>query len=142
MSTKEKESNYREAVRYVENAAEILRGKAKKSNGFYQDKKYVRIACGTAYNAVLLALATYLETKGTPIERKKSSRVSVDGYRRRLAALDNKILDHFNNAYNTLHLDGYYDGINSYATIRSGIDSAVQIINKIKPIGLAGLKLN
>lgn len=35
MSTKEKADNYREAVRYMENASEILRTKAKKDDGYY-----------------------------------------------------------------------------------------------------------
>jgi len=63
MSTKEKETRYREAIRYMANATDILRTKAKKENGFYQDDKYVRMASGTAYNAVLLALNAYLEMK-------------------------------------------------------------------------------
>ena len=68
MSTKEKEMRFREAVRYMDNATDILRTKAKKKDRYYQDEKHVRMACATAYNAVLLAVETYLEMKGKVIK--------------------------------------------------------------------------
>ena len=77
-----------------------------------------------------------------PLEKKRNSRTNVKDFQRRLAVLDKKTLNEFDNAYNVLHLDGYYDGIQKYDTIRSGMDSAIQIINKIKPVGLTGLKLS
>ena len=142
MSTKEKETRYREAVRYMNNAAEILRTKAQKKDRFYEDAKYVRMACGTAYNGVLLALETYFELKDMPLENKKNSRTNVKDFEKRLAKLDKKLLSEFNTTYNVLHLNGYCEGETKYDVIRSGMDSAIQIINKIKPIGIAGLKLN
>ena len=142
MSTLEKETRYREAVRYMNNATEILRTKANKNRKYYEDAKYVRMACGTAYSGVLLALETYLEAKGKPIERKRSWRTSIEDYRRRLGSLDQKILRTFNTAYEILHLVGYYEGETSYGVIRSGMDAAVDVINKIKPAGLEGLRLN
>ena len=60
MSTQEKEMRYREAARYIENATDILKTKGKKEGGYYQDTKYVKMACGTAYNGVLMAADTYL----------------------------------------------------------------------------------
>jgi Domain of unknown function (DUF5618) len=50
MSTREKEIRYKEAIRYLENASEMLRTKANKEGRYYQDQKYVGTACGTAYN--------------------------------------------------------------------------------------------
>ena len=142
MSTKEKETRYREAVRYMNNATEILRTKAQKKDRFYEDARYVRMACGTAYSAVLLALEAYFEIKGMPLEKKKASRTNVKDFEKRLAVLDKKLLKEFSTTYDVLHLSGYYEGQTKYDVIHSGMDSAVQIINKIKPIGLAGLKLN
>lgn len=52
-----------EAKRYLDNAREILREKARKENGYYQDRKYVRMAGNTAYNGVLVALDSVLEEK-------------------------------------------------------------------------------
>ncbi|MDR1416043.1 MAG: DUF5618 family protein, partial [Prevotellaceae bacterium] len=72
MSTEEQEKirqkSYAEAIRYMNNAKETLK-RAGKENNFYSDKKYVRTACGTAYNGMLIALDTYLLLKG--VEQKK-----------------------------------------------------------------------
>jgi hypothetical protein len=91
---------------------------------------------------VLLASDTYLEMKGKSIERKKGRRVSVDDYRIRLAKLDKSVLKNFNTAYEILHLVGYYEGETKSDIIRSGIDSAIDLINQIKPAGEADLQLN
>jgi hypothetical protein len=90
MSAREKESKYREAQRYLKNAKEILKGKANKKDNYYEDTKYVRMACGTAYSGTLLAIDTLLEIKGKPI--KKRSRVSIEDYRKQLTTVDKKLL--------------------------------------------------
>jgi uncharacterized protein (UPF0332 family) len=141
MSTQEKEMRYREAARYIENATDILKTKGNKEGGYYQDTKYVKMACGTAYNGVLLAVDAYLEIKGVPLKEKKNSRKTVKDYIAKLSQLDRKLLQEFNAAYNILHLSGYYDGINKYDVIRSGFDSAINIVNKIKPTGVDGLTM-
>jgi len=141
MSSKERQSRHREAIRYIENASEILRTKARKKDKYYEDEKYVRMACATAYNGVLLAANTYLAMKGKSIEKKKGARVSVDDYRSRLGRIDNKFLKTFNTAYEILHLVGYYEGETKYGVIREGMDSAVDLINQIKPSGEPDLKL-
>ena len=43
---------------------QLLRTKARKDGKYYQDKKYVVTACGTAYKGTLLALDAFLEIKG------------------------------------------------------------------------------
>lgn len=43
----------------MENATETLK-KAGKDGKYYKDEKYVKTACGTAYNGVLKALDIYL----------------------------------------------------------------------------------
>lgn len=141
MSIKERQNRYREAVRYINNAVEILRTKANKKEKYYQDDKYVRMACATAYNGLLLAADTYLEMKGKAIEKKKGSRIKVEDYKSRLAKIDNKILKNFNTAYEILHIVGYYEGETKYAVIQAGMDSAVDIINQIKPTGETDLVL-
>ncbi len=55
---------YKEAYRYLENAKEILRTKAKKDGKFYDDAKCVRMACNTAYNGLLIALNDFFRQKG------------------------------------------------------------------------------
>ncbi len=141
MSGKERQSRHREAIRYIENASEILRTKARKKDKYYEDDKYVCMACATACNGVLLAADTYLAMKGKSIEKKKGARISVDDYRTRLVKIDKTILKTFNTAYEILHLVGYYEGETKFDIIRSGIDAAIDLINEIKPSGVPDLKL-
>jgi hypothetical protein len=142
MSTKEKEIRYREAIRYIANALDILKTKGKKKDRYYEDVKYVRMACGTAYSGVLLALDSYLEIKGKKILKKRGSQVNVKDYQQALAETDKKILNEFNTAYRILHVEGYYQGENKYGVIREGIDSANYIIDKIRPQGVETFSLN
>ena len=136
MSDEEREASYREAFRYIKNATEMLRTKAGKKDKYYEDPKYVRIACGTAYNGALLALGAYLEMKGKPLVKKKGKRLSVDDYLARLASVDSRMLKNFNTAYRILHLEGYYEGETKQGVILEGIDSAMDILNQIKPPGM------
>ena len=134
MSLKERESRYREALRYFENAQEILRTKAGKKDGYYADGKYVRMACGTAYSGVLKAVDAYLELKGKPILKKKYARISVDDYQKRLTVIDKGVLNKFNTTYQILHLNGYYEGLLNADAIQSGLHSFAEILDEIKPV--------
>lgn len=81
-------------MRYLDNA-KMLFEKGKKEEGYYQDKKYVRYACGTACCGLRLATECYLEMKGQPVVKKKG-RLSVEQYKENLARVDRKALDYFN----------------------------------------------
>jgi uncharacterized protein (UPF0332 family) len=120
---------YAEAMRYMNNAKETLQ-KARKEDDHYHDAKYVRTACGTAYNGVLIALDAYLLLKG--VERKKGCK-SIQYYTEHIGMLDKKLLSYVNDAYSILHLYGYYDGIRDAKVLKIGFDYAYQIIDKIKP---------
>jgi hypothetical protein len=120
---------YSEAVRYMDNATETLK-KANKQGSFYSDKKYVRTACGTAYNGVLIALDTYLMLHG--IEKTKG-RKSIEYYCQNLGKFDKKLLKYVNGAYEALHLSGYYDGTLLVQVIKTGFDMAYKIIDTINP---------
>ena len=120
---------YTEAIRYMDNAKETLK-KAGKEDFFYVDKKYVKTACGTAYNAVLLALDGYLLLKGV---EKKKGRKDISYYEEEVSKLDRKLLNYVNDAYHTLHLSGYYDGVKDSKIILEGFRLAFLIIDKIKP---------
>lgn len=111
-----------EANRYIENAQKILSEKANKEDGYYQDKKYVKMAGHTAYVGVLYALDGFLGVK-------KKSRKNVDFYKSELAKLDKKLLNYFDSAYEILHLSMGYDG-NSNATVaKEGLSEAKKIIS-------------
>ena len=134
MSTEEqkevKEKYYGEAMRYMDNAGDCLK-KAKKDGKFYNDPKYVKMACGTAYSGILVALDGFLLLKGIA-KPKGKQRKSIDYYQSNIAKIDKKMLDYLNNAYEILHLWGYYDGIGDVIVVKRGFDLANSLINKIK----------
>jgi hypothetical protein len=119
-----------EAYRYLDNAKEILRDKARKEEGHYQDPKYVKMAGHTAYTGLLLALDAYLDP--TNIKRKKKERRDVSWYKQKLSELDKKILTIFNSAYFTLHLAMGYDGNPNAAVVKGGLDDAELLLEWLK----------
>jgi len=127
---KTKEKYYSEAMRYMDNAKEYLKD-AKKDGNYYQDKKYVKTACGVAYNGLLEGLDGYLRLKD--IKPKGKQRKSIEFYQENLAKIDKKMLNTLNSAYEILHLLGYYDGITQVSVLKAGFDEAYKIIEKIKP---------
>ena len=122
---------YNEAVRYMDNAKECLK-KAKKEGKYYNDRKYVKMACGTAYNGVLVALDAFFTLKGIELPKGKS-RKSIEFYHNNLGMLDRKMLKTLNSAYEILHLWGYYDGIDNVDVVKAGFADANKIIDRIKP---------
>ena len=114
-----------EAHRYLENAKEILRDKAKKEEGLYLDKKYVKLAGHAAYTGILVALDGLFGIK-------KKGRKSVDWYQEELAKVDKKVLHRFNSAYEVLHLSMGYDGASNAKVAIAGIEDAEQIINWVE----------
>jgi hypothetical protein len=124
-----RQAYYTEAIRYMDNAKDVLQ-KAQKDGKYYRDKKYVRIACGTAYSGILVALDAYLLLKGVPKPKKKS----IDFYSKNIATLDNNLLRDLNSAYSIVHLNGYYNGLLRVDAIKSGFDVAYDIIDRIKPL--------
>ncbi|MDR3219696.1 MAG: DUF5618 family protein [Dysgonamonadaceae bacterium] len=125
-----KQKSYTEAMRYMHNAKETLQ-KAGKEDNYYNDRKYVKTACGIAYNGVLIALDTYLLLKGIA---KTKGRKSIEYYCEQISKLDKKMLRQVNNAYEILHLSGYYDGIQDAIVVKRGFDEAYELIDRIKPM--------
>lgn len=114
-----------EAKRYLDNAREILRDKARKEDGYYQDGKYVKMAGHTAYVGLLVALDGLLGKKG-------KGRKDVDWYKQNLAKLDKGVLNAFVTAYQLLHLDMAYDGILDAEVAQTGLKRAETIINWVE----------
>lgn len=114
-----------EAKRYLENAKEILRDKANKEDGYYQDAKYVKLAGHAAYSGVLVALDVLLGKKG-------KGRKDVDWYKQNLAKLDKRILNSFVSAYDILHLSMAYDGIPDAEVAQTGLTRAKTIIDWVE----------
>ena len=123
----------KEALRYLNNAKEILR-KAPVEDGRYADMKYVQEACGTAYLAVLKAIDEFLLCRG--LSRKELPR-SADAYRkvlqRHLGVHDGKLLREFEVIYDELHIAGYYRGmLHSVDVVKAALKGARGFIEKIK----------
>lgn len=119
------EESVREAKRYLDNAREILREKARKEDGYYQDAKYVKMAGHTAYAGVLFALDRYLG-------KKVKGRRDVDWYKQNLSEQDKKVLNSFLTAYQVLHLDMAYDGAQSADLTKLGFREAERIIDWVE----------
>jgi hypothetical protein len=123
----------REALRYLQNAKEILK-KARVEDGRYADVKYVQEACGIAYLAVLKAIDEYLLKKGLD---KKNLPKSVDAYRKMLQKYltvhNGRLLREFEDIYDELHIAGYYRGmLHSVEVVKAAIKSAKAFIEKLK----------
>ncbi|RRA98803.1 DUF5618 family protein [Larkinella rosea] len=114
-----------EAKRYLDNARQILSEKALKENGYYQDRKYVRMAGNTAYSGILVALDGLLE-------EKTKGRKEVTWYKTQLARLDKSILNSFVSAYDTLHLALGYDGNLNAKVATAGLEDAENIIHWVE----------
>jgi hypothetical protein len=123
----------REPIRYFENAKEIL-NKSKIEGNRYEDIKYVREACGTAYLAILIAIDEYLIKRG--VDPKKLPQ-SVDGYRemlkKYLSVHNGKLTKDFEMLYKALHIAGYYRGLlENVDMIKDAFKVTKAFIEKIK----------
>ncbi|MDO8140093.1 MAG: DUF5618 family protein [Candidatus Brocadiales bacterium] len=121
----------KEALRYLQNAKEILK-KAPIEDNRYADVKYVQEACGTAYLAILKAIDSLLLKKGV---NKKELPKNVDAYRtalRKYASIHNgKLLNQFEDLYDELHIAGYYRGmLHSVEVVKGALKSAKAFIEK------------
>jgi len=123
---------YKESMRYIENAKEILSTKAGKDGKYYSDPKYVRMACNTAYNGLLLALNGLFAYKGIEIPRnrqKNRNALRVQFYEEQLGKINKAILKDFTqSAYPLLHEYGGYDGNLQVSISQEGINTAIEII--------------
>jgi len=125
------ENTVLEATRYIANAREILKEKAKKFGDHYTDRKYVRMACNTAWNGVLLAINAYLLNKGVELPNKptKNDGINTAWYQDKLGKHNKKLLSYFNDSYTILHIEGGYKGFTNYNTIQEGLRVAEKIID-------------
>ncbi len=122
----------REAVRYLNNAKDILKD-IPVENGTYTDIKKVREAFGTAYLAVLESINEILLKKGIT---KRDLPKSVDAYRAALqkyiAVHDGKLMREFEMLYDTLHIAGYYRAlIYNVNVVKEALKAAESFIKKL-----------
>lgn len=115
-----------EARRHIDNAKDFLSNNAKKQEGLYQDKKYVKIAGHTAYTGILLALNEFLG------EKNKKTPKSVEWYQMELSKVDKSLLAKFTTAYQVLHIDMGYQGSKSAKLASVGLEEAEKIISWVE----------
>jgi len=144
-----KQRIYQESMRYMANAEALLEKAGEENDKRYVDRKYVRLACATAYNAMLDSLDGFFEINGTVLllpEHKPKGvkgmltkhRPRIGDYRRCARAIgehfgDTDLLKDLNEAYSLLHLYGYYDGVLLISVIREGLNLAYAIIERMRP---------
>lgn len=123
----------REALRYLDNAKEILKSVPIEDNT-YTDVKPVREAFGTAYLAVLEAINEHLIKKGlTKKELPKSVEAYRDALRKHIAVHNGKVMREFEKIYDALHIAGYYRGlIYDVYMVKDALKAAKAFIDKIR----------
>lgn len=115
-----------EARRHIDNAKDFLSNNARKQDGLYQDKKYVKIAGHTAYTGILLVLNELLG------EKNKKTPKSAEWYQYELSRVDKSLLSNFTTAYQILHIDMGYQGTKSAKIAALGLDTAERIIDWVE----------
>ena len=121
----------KEALRYLQNAKELLSSVPIENNN-YTDVKPVREAFGTAYLAILEAINEALTKRGM---QKKALPKSVDAYgialQKHFAVHNGKLAREFEFLYDTLHIAGYYRGlIHNVAIVKDAFKAAKGFIDK------------
>lgn len=122
----------REAIRYLNNAKEILKS-VPIEDSTYTDVKYVQEACGTAYLAIIKAIDEVLLKKGVA---QKDLPQSVDGYRdmirKHLSVHNGKLTREFDKLYKLLHIAGYYRGLlEDVAVVKESFKAAKDFIDSL-----------
>jgi hypothetical protein len=116
---------FKEAMRYLANAEELLRTKAGRANGNYEDMKYVKMAGNTAWSGVLVAVDEYLSKRGV---KKTKGRKSKEWYTEHLSRFNRKLNTAFHNAYSGLHLAVGYDGLLNVKAVREFLEKGKRVI--------------
>ncbi len=121
----------KEALRYLQNAKELLSSVPIENNN-YTDVKPVREAFGTAYLAILEAINEALTKKGI---LKKALPKSVDAYRialqKHFGVHNGKLAREFEFLYDTLHIAGYYRGlIHNVAIVKDAFKATKDFISR------------
>ena len=119
-----------DAVVYFKNGKEFIY-KAGVKNGYYQNEKLIREACGIIYVGALKALDAYAITRGYDENELPQN---INEYRqlvRKHSAHNGKLQDALEDAYSYAHVMGYYRGQTYVKAVKKGIDSARFIIEKL-----------
>ncbi len=127
------------AKRYLQNAKEFLKKAGyDRRVGSYVDVKYVSIASGAAYLAALESIkALLMAKKGWSSEEVEKKAKDIASYRRLLKELPlgkdrDVLLGLLRDAYQILHLGGYYRELRNKKAIDAGFESVAKIIKIVE----------
>jgi len=124
----------KEALRYIENAKDILR-KSEIEADYYTDLKYVKTALGCAYLGVLRAIDDYLLMRGVQEERlPKKIEEYVKALKKYGGVHNGRLLRQLTGLYHQLHIAGYYRGdLQSTKMVKTALSEAREFIQNLSP---------
>jgi len=110
-----------EAVRYQENAKQIILDNETIEDGYYEDGKHVKKAGRMMWKGCLIAL-------NFAFQFKHNSDKDIKDYQNAAAKRSKKLLNIITSGYQTMHLWLGYDGAKSVSTMKEGRRLADEII--------------
>ncbi|MBC3788484.1 DUF5618 family protein [Spirosoma utsteinense] len=113
------------ATYHLIQAQQILLLKAGEKDGEYARVRYVKMAARIAFNAILVAIDSYLKARQTAIVKRPKS---IEDYRKRVAEYNQQLHGLLNAAYGELYLSGYYHGNPSKLLMARGLATAYEIL--------------
>jgi Domain of unknown function (DUF5618) len=128
---KPKQELLREAKRYLANGKETI-AKSPIEGKLYADEKYVREGAGIAYLAALKAIDGYLVGKGISNDSLPKSIEDYWSAQKKHIPINGKFRQNFTLVYKNLHIGAYYQGINSVAFVKEGLQAVKEIISMLE----------
>lgn len=123
--TQSRQKAFEKAKQCFDDARTILREKANYDDGYYQEKKYIKMAGKKAYAGMLLVLDEFINVK-TPGKR------DADWYEGHLSFFERKVQNTFDTAYRVLYVSMGSKGIGNAEIAEIGIRRAEQVVDWIE----------
>jgi hypothetical protein len=125
-----RKAHYDRALRYMAKAEDALKKANIDEDGFYSDKRYLKIAYTMAYRALLTAVDCYFILKG--VEITDDTEKDIAFYRVNMARKNTNLYNPLCSAYEVLHFGALYS-ITMDSIIQIGFKHVKMFIDLIKP---------
>ncbi len=125
----------KEAIRYLENAKDIL-SKSPIEDNIYLDDKYVKSACGDGiFGGIKGILKITLKQRFIKKELPKKVEEYMKALKKYASPYNGKLVKEFDALYDTLHIAGYYRGLlHSTSVVKEALKAAQTFIEKLSKI--------
>ncbi|MEW6606301.1 MAG: DUF5618 family protein [bacterium] len=125
----------KEAMRFIENAKEIL-SKSSIERNYYTDLKYVKTAMGCAYLGVLRAMDDFLLSRNVgKNELPKKIEEYLKALKKYGGVHNGKLMKEFDALYDELHIGGYYRGtLRSTPVVKEALKDATVFIERLSSL--------